>query len=238
MCGIIGIYTNKGQQLVPLIKQLFLESQIRGKHATGISFLEGRKIRTTIKAVPSSKFVKEFEWESLPDRLRLIGHCRYSTSDLDYNQPIVIGNSSIVHNGVITQEDPKYWQEDYGYDCTTKNDSELLLHTLKEGDNPFTKYPNASIAAIHLMASNRLAFFRGGTRPLWYCIHEDAVIIASTENIITRAFEKTRRRLENIRKTKMGVIYTMDGVMTRKSLSRGLDEKQNHMHCAEYYYGL
>ena len=56
----------------------------------------------------------------------MIGHCRYSTSDLQYNQPIYNDDYSIAHNGVVSQEMPERWKELYGYDCKTKNDSELI----------------------------------------------------------------------------------------------------------------
>ena len=133
MCAVIGaIFKNPTTEDFEMIKRVFLESKIRGMHATGISFLPAwsdDEIETYKEPVPADRF----EWINKLDEcvasdgnLYLIGHCRYSTSDLAYNQPMVAPDlkKSIVHNGVITQELPENWQELYGYDTlTTKNQS-------------------------------------------------------------------------------------------------------------------
>ena len=41
MCGVIGVALNNvTEEDIKLVKNLFLESMIRGKHATGITYLK------------------------------------------------------------------------------------------------------------------------------------------------------------------------------------------------------
>ena len=146
MCAIIGaILLEPTKQDFAMIRRVFHESKIRGMHATGMSFLPkwSSGIETLIESVPADQFVdKHLHDDNLKDmiasdgNLYMIGHCRYSTSDLEYNQPMYYNEKSIVHNGVITQELPENWKELYGYDCITKNDSELVLHS----DDPLREF--------------------------------------------------------------------------------------------------
>lgn len=194
MCAIIGVamYGVKPSDL-ELIKKIFIESQIRGKHATGISYLNSKKeIVTFIHAGPAEEFVEIFDFNNLiSDRntIEMIGHCRYSTSDLGFNQPLVDkeNTTAIVHNGVASQSSPEEWFELYGIKCETRNDSELLLHSL---ENMVNRYPSsfwdeASIAMISLCSSG-LSVYRNGKRPMYEVILDNGYAFVSTKDIATR----------------------------------------------------
>ena len=186
MCAVIGISIHDVTESdIELIKRIFLESRIRGKHATGVSYIKGDAIVTFSLPVPADEFIQQFDFHEAIDNgdINLIGHCRYSTSDLEYNQPITDGNKAIVHNGVISQELPENWEELYGIKCETKNDTELLLRT--EG-NPFAAWPNASISAI-VLYPNKLRVYRNGKRPLYETVVENGFILTSTKDIARRA---------------------------------------------------
>lgn len=185
MCGIIGVIgTNKNVVRQTFIS-LLLESQIRGRHATGISFLEDGKIVTISLPIPAIEFLPY-----IPKNIGniIIGHTRYSTSNIEYNQPLTEGCFSLVHNGVITQAPFEQWENLYGYkDFQTKNDSEILLKALQK--NMFVKLENSSIAA-GFIAKNELYCFRNEQRPLYIFTTNDEVLgFASTENIIKRGLE-------------------------------------------------
>jgi asparagine synthetase B (glutamine-hydrolysing) len=113
----------------------------------------------------------------------MIGHCRYSTSDLEFNQPMYHNEKSIVHNGVITQELPENWKELYGYDCMTKNDSELVLHS----SDPLREFSHMSMGVVELYKERKLRFYRNGKRPLYLTNVPSGSIITSTANIAERA---------------------------------------------------
>jgi asparagine synthetase B (glutamine-hydrolysing) len=119
--------------------------------------------------------------------LYLIGHCRYSTSDLEFNQPLWNENISIVHNGVVSQEMPENWERLYGYKCKTRNDSELILHTLEADKSPLVEFPDASMAVVELYKEKQLRFYRNGKRPIYFTSLRNGVIITSTKDIAIRA---------------------------------------------------
>ena len=179
MCAVIGI---SGKIKIELLKKLFLESQIRGRHATGVSFFKNGKVNTIKEPLPSSHFIQKYDpsdWCE-GDTITMIGHCRYSTSDLNYNQPIADDTRSVVHNGVISQEMPDRWKQLYNIDCETKNDTELLFHSTPDN------WPDASIAAVFLN-KNKMTWTRNGKRPLWFTSLDECDIITSTEDIAIRS---------------------------------------------------
>jgi glutamine phosphoribosylpyrophosphate amidotransferase len=153
-------------------------------HATGISYVKSNSIVTQKLPVSADKFPFDFlSYLNEDGNLYMIAHCRYSTSDLEYNQPLANTQKSIVHNGVITQELPENWKQLYGYDCMTKNDSELVLHS----DNPLQEFPNMSMGVCELRVDKTLRSYRNGKRPLYLTTFNNGCIITSTKDIPYRA---------------------------------------------------
>ena len=193
MCAIIGvIIDNPTDGELNLIKQVFLESRIRGMHATGISFTHNGEVRTIKEATPAQEFVASYmnDMSTFVDtngRLAMVGHCRYSTSDLEFNQPIANQCVSLVHNGVITQHLPENWKKMYGYECDTRNDTELLLHTIMERKSPLEVWHNSSLAVIELYGDQTMRFYRNGKRPMYLTNFGNGSIITSTRDVILRA---------------------------------------------------
>tara|TARA_R100000329_G_scaffold113962_1_gene93553 strand:- start:655 stop:1338 length:684 start_codon:yes stop_codon:yes gene_type:complete len=185
MCGIIGIVSTKFIKK-ELIQNLVIQSKIRGQHATGMSYIQDNGVKGTdfiTKIIPES--AEKFEIKNVNTKM-LIAHTRYSTSSLEYNQPINFSEHSIVHNGVITQVEFDKWDQTYRW--TSKNDSEHILKTVRENKNPIFEYPRASIAYIHLNYFGKIMkFARNGKRPLYYSEENDLICIASTKDILKRA---------------------------------------------------
>lgn len=191
MCAIIGAYLeNPSEQDFLQLEKVFVESSIRGLHATGLSWLRDNHINTFITKDSIEKFFKSFALKNTINEdgnLYLIGHCRYSTSDLKYNQPLYNENFAIVHNGVVTQEMPEDWERLYGYKCVTRNDSELILHTLEAKKSPLVEFADASMAVVELHKNKRIRFYRNGKRPLYFTSIGNGRIITSTKDIAVRA---------------------------------------------------
>lgn len=187
MCAVIAAALKKPiQSDYDCLNALFVQSKIRGLHATGISYVNSNNRLITISdSLPADVFIKKINFADCIDEngdLFLIGHCRYSTSDLNYNQPLSNGMYSVVHNGVITQESPDRWFELYDYKADTKNDSELLL----SASLPLEKYIDASIAAVRLSVEKTITAYRNGKRPLYIAPVERGVMICSTNDIARR----------------------------------------------------
>ena len=189
MCSVIGaIIKDPRAEDFLMLHRVFLESKIRGMHATGISYVKHGKIITEKLPVPADEFPFYFpSYVNEDGSLYLIGHCRYSTSDLEFNQPIANENLSVVHNGVITQELPEKWKELYGYDCETKNDTELILHTAEDCISPLIRWKDSSLAVVELHVDKVIRFYRNGKRPLYLTSISNGCIITSTADVPKRA---------------------------------------------------
>jgi glutamine phosphoribosylpyrophosphate amidotransferase len=189
MCSVIGaIIKEPSAEDFLMLHRVFLESKIRGMHATGISYVKHGKIITDKRPVPADQFPFNFpSYVNEDGNLYLVGHCRYSTSDLEYNQPIANENLSVVHNGVITQELPEKWKELYGYDCETKNDTELILHTAEDCISPLVRWKDSSLAVVELHVDKVIRFYRNGKRPLYLTNISNGCIITSTADVPKRA---------------------------------------------------
>jgi len=189
MCSVIGaILHSPTLQDFDMLHRVFLESKIRGMHATGLSYVKANSIVTQKLPVSADKFPFDFESYLNEDgNLYLVGHCRYSTSDLEFNQPIANENVSVVHNGVITQELYEDWELLHGYTCEGKNDTELLLRSL-EDYSPLQHWKHSSLAVIELHTDKRIRFYRNGKRPLYLTSISNGCIITSTADVPKRAF--------------------------------------------------
>lgn len=203
MCAILGLYIKRvSEKDLGLIRDLFRESQIRGKHATGFSYLEEGTIKTIKEPIPGSDFIEKYDPKYfLGKELRMIAHFRYSTSDLEYNQPISDKDLSIAHNGVITQEPFEKWEGNF----KTKNDSEFVFKSHEKSSHPLIDFPEGSIAVCGLDL-NRIFFYRNGKRPLHYTNTFGNLIISSTRDIIERCIS-----VANIEETVPGIEYSFEG---------------------------
>lgn len=184
MCGVIGVSLKKVTDAdLKIVRNVFRESMIRGKHATGLTYLKEGKLTTIKEPIPATEFLETVNFEDFIDKgnLRMIGHIRYSTSDLKYNQPFQNDIVSIAHNGVISQ-DPDNWE----FETETGNDSELILRAFEHNKHPLEIYADRSMAVVRI-TQNALVGFRNHERPLWYSEVENGIVFASTSDILHRA---------------------------------------------------
>lgn len=218
MCAIVGCYLqNPSSDDFDLISNVLLESSIRGLHATGVSWIRDGKIHTHIEKLPARSFLQKFDIEKTVNEdgnLYMVGHCRYSTSDLNYNQPLYNNNISIVHNGVVSQEMPENWEKIYGYKCTTRNDSELILHTLEAKKSPLVEFAEASMAVVELYRDKTIRFYRNGKRPIYFTSMKNGGIITSTKNIAIRS------KLNSPKEVPMNMYLTaVNGTMKKETVN-------------------
>lgn len=239
MCAVIGIYSDKSYtQIRDIIVKLFDESQIRGKHAIGYTYIQNNVLVTRIGKLQSYEGIESEELLEL-EKVMMIGHCRYSTSDIEYNQPLSNEKISLVHNGVITQKDPEKWEQTYGFSCKGKNDSELILRFLESNKSLFNHalnyFKDSSIAAIELHNNRAMRFYRNGTRPLWYHQNELGIFISSTQDILRRTFGNFL-----FKKCESGCSYTLNGSNYRldKSKYEEVVDIQRNLDCSNYYKSL
>lgn len=184
MCGVIGVYlTDVDDEDIALVERIFRQTMIRGKHATGVTYVDLNGLNTIKEPIPVTEFLEKYSIRDFvfDGALKLIGHVRYSTSDLRFNQPFQGDDVSIAHNGVISQ-DPDVWE----YKTETLNDSELILRCIEAGDHPLETYKDRSMAVVAI-EEDRLHAFRNHERPLWRAGRKNGYIFASTKDIFVRS---------------------------------------------------
>lgn len=235
MCAVIGFYSSDvSEQERLLLSEVFIQSGIRGKHATGL-FWGGGYVSEPVNVYD---FVELFPFEEITGETYLIGHTRYSTSDLDYNQPILCNEGvSVVHNGVITQETPEKWVKHFGYSCETRNDSELILRAYINGHHPIERFKGSSISCI-ISDGRFLKFFRNSSRPLWFIKYGGSYFISSTKDILIRSFGKFGINIEPINCEPGVEYYITGGVLTKRSGMRIDYDWQCSLDCATNYKSL
>jgi glutamine phosphoribosylpyrophosphate amidotransferase len=204
MCAVVGCsLTDPTKAQLETLQKLFLESQIRGRHQTGLAVVKSEKVERFVVDGDAHVLVERFSWSDLPsEKLELVGHCRYSTSDLRFPQPIQTENDfALCHNGVVTQEPPSTWGR-FGYELSTSNDSELFYHCRGKGGNPLEEFPDASAAVCELSTKTGLTWYRNHKRPLYYSKVENGVFVCSTADIAFRA------GLRGVQSCQPGTFYT------------------------------
>ena len=193
MCGIIGVDCKNTKQNLELIKNLFLQSKIRGLHATGMSYIKRDNLHTVKESCSANKFVEKYNMSHIfegEEFIKLVGHCRYSTSDIRFHQPIADEDISIVHNGIVTQELYEKWFNKFNLNCETGNDSELIFRYFKEGcsiTNIQDYFKGISFAILVLEKQGNLISYRNSLRPLWLVKRDVDKFYASTKNILIRS---------------------------------------------------
>ncbi len=216
MCGVAGFQlTNVTQDDLDLVKRVLIETQIRGRHASGLAWYNGTGAVHCVKdSVPMEELLSNIDLQTLTydGNLSLVAHCRYSTSDLEFNQPLGDDTFMMAHNGVITQLPPETWEETYGHPFTTRNDSEILLHEMaKNGSDSDTcsSLIGASISVVRVSNTGDVSGYTNGLRPLWITDHVHGTIYTSTRNIMTRASDN------RLQPTKASVVDGCSDLQTR-----------------------
>ena len=209
MCGIVAAdIKDIASDQIEGIKNILKETEIRGKHASGISWFSQGAVHTIKEAKPISELLEDFDIYRCVDEnnghLSMIAHIRYSTSDITNNQPIVepietdaglrfnnvggIGKFSIVHNGVITQSDPSTWEDLFGLGTTySSNDSELIFNAFTKDIHPLSEFEDSSMAVASINHLGQVHSFRNGKRPMWITETYNGMIASSTSDIIVRS---------------------------------------------------
>ena len=167
-----------------------------------VTYLKEEHLITVKESIPADQFMDKWDVADWCDgtTLRMIGHIRYSTSDLRFNQPFQNDYVAIAHNGVISQ-DPDVWE----FETETENDSELILKAIENKKHPLQFYGNRSMAVTQISQLGAIMGYRNHERPLWYALRDNGIFFASTRDILDRA------GIQDAVKCKPFVRYSYDG---------------------------
>ena len=153
MCGIFGIFFKSDSgfpeaSFSPLLNHLALSSESRGKDSSGLAFIDMGSHRTDLVKgdVRLGKLIKAKEVSQLLSHaqnrylksgkdISILGHARLVTNgsqlQAENNQPVVLENDLLVHNGIVVNVNT-LWQQKIGWQRHYKIDSEYILKALRE----------------------------------------------------------------------------------------------------------
>jgi glucosamine 6-phosphate synthetase-like amidotransferase/phosphosugar isomerase protein len=238
MCGVFGaIRTEKSwigeKRFKHLVRNLGIEAQVRGTHATGIAFNINNKLNIVKSATPAASFPFI---SSIPNDVKaVLGHTRYTTQGSHLininNHPFkgrVKGKSfALAHNGVLLND--VTLRRQFGLPKTRiETDSYVAVQLLERMGKLDMK--NIKTCAEELMGSFVLTvmddknnfWFVKGDNPL-YLVNMPEIgllVYGSTKEIVENAFQKDsmlylyyKSNLDNKDTTRVAVLTPQDGVI-------------------------
>lgn len=164
MCGLFGAIGNIDMQILSIVAA---EAGRRGPQASGIAWVEDGKLKTRkeLGKIHPDKFLKDIHTNIA------IGNCRLGTSgsflDMNNNQPIVIGDTAISHNGNILNSSEI--AKEMNVELQTLCDSEIIVHMIKRYGmkDTISKLSQSVPFALIVLQSNKISAYRKG-QPLYY----------------------------------------------------------------------
>lgn len=133
MCGICGLLdgTTSPVEVDPII-EMFIETEMRGKDASGFAANVEEKIWYYREPVKSSELVKKVKDLKIAEAQTWIGHCRLAThgpaKNNENNHPFVDKGLALIHNGVIVNHEEV--GEELGLEYKGQCDTEGILKTI------------------------------------------------------------------------------------------------------------
>ncbi len=157
-CGVVGIFSLDGQNVIPFVIDSLRALQHRGQEAWGVA-VPGKKPYRQLGLVSSSasefqRIVKAYKSRAA------IGHVRYSTlgkSTLDNAQPLKVKDLCVAHNGTIANvEELSGMVGGCTFTPQTMSDTlvaaqRLVMHLEERGDN--------MTSALQILKSEMLGSF-------------------------------------------------------------------------------
>lgn len=186
MCGIVAFHGPRSAEALALVQACLLQAAMRGTHATGLAWLEGGLLAMEKAPVSAREFVEHFDLARLAEgeeRLSVVVHTRYSTSDLAWNQPLDDEDLALVMNGVISQDVPARWPFVEQKPYKTGNDAEVAMRYARLGRRG---HMPGSFAIVELWSGGEMLAYRNSFRPLYAAQAAGGALVVSTLDMLRR----------------------------------------------------
>lgn len=203
MCGISGLYRYGPKPITEEQIALFLVgNEHRGNDATGMAFQQADgRVDVVKKDIPAWKFVVSEEYKSfikehlLENTVTVLLHARGATQgnprDNKNNHPLYSGQTAVIHNGVIRNDDWLF--KEMKLERKAATDSDILRAIIDEwgitpeGIKKLDRVSgSAAGAAISPKYPGQLLLFRSGS-PMAIASDENTFVFSSEKNTIHRA---------------------------------------------------
>ncbi len=203
MCGIAGI-VRMGKQPIPeeTLALLLTGNEHRGNDASGLAIAQNNGDVAVFKRdIPAWKFVSEKEYfDFLKENLRadswaVILHARAATKgnprENNNNHPMFAGQTAVVHNGIIHNDDHLF--KEMKLERRAETDSDILRAILDEygftekGMKELSRVVGAAAgAAVSPKYPQKMLLFKSGT-PMKLACTEDFLLFSSELKTLHKA---------------------------------------------------
>lgn len=188
MCGIVAYSGLPSRERRDEFKRLCREACIRGVHAFGIAYHDGRQVQV-FKSLSFADVMNAVP-EPLPSKI--VFHNRYCTSGdytrMENNQPLIVGGNALAFNGTVDMGTREEMERRHGIVMETENDGEIVLQDIRRG-MPFHTIGDrrTTFAGVYLGSNGEMYASRNEMRPLWQFPLTVGKFIVSTRDIASRA---------------------------------------------------
>ncbi len=220
MCGIFGLSVKNSskvdsQFVLDTITRLFIESESRGKEASGLAIRTSKSIYLLKGNVRAKAFVRAKEFRALIEKalsetrkndssITILGHSRLVTNGVEEkeenNQPVTFGDVMCVHNGIVVN-DAKLWKDLGTLSRETAIDTEVITalidHYRKkkslEVSVELTMSKLEGAATIAVLCQKDAKFcLATNTGSLYYCENSNNGLIFASEKFILKKLDKKK----------------------------------------------
>jgi len=191
MCGIFGfIPANKKLIKDVLTKKEFnfflKHSEVRGRDSSGYVTLDSNKLIVTKRDL---KLTSVLDYKTIKDSPLCFGHSRLITNGLKDNQPLVMSENILIHNGIVVNVDQVFENNDF--ERKLEIDSEIILAifnksrtdglTIKDSISEIYKLCKGTISSVIYSKSDNSLILFSNNGSLYTGILNGSTLFASEE---------------------------------------------------------
>lgn len=191
MCGIFGIIQEKNKTIKDVLTKkefnFFLKhAEVRGRDSSGYVTLDANKLKVTKRDL---KLTSVLDYKAINNSPLCFGHSRLITNGSKDNQPLVMSENILIHNGIVVNVDEVFENNDF--ERKLEIDSEIILAifnknringlTIKDSINEIYKLCKGTISSVIYSKSDNSLILFSNNGSLYTGILNGSTLFASEE---------------------------------------------------------
>ena len=191
MCGIFGIIPEKNKRVKYVLTKkefnFFLKhAEVRGRDSSGYVTFDENKLKVTKRDI---KLTSVLNYKAIKNSPLCFGHSRLITNGSKDNQPLVMSDNILIHNGIVVNVDEVFENNDY--ERKLEIDSEIILAifnksranglTIKDSINKIYKLCKGTISSVIYSKSDNSLILFSNNGSLYTGVLNGSILFASEE---------------------------------------------------------
>jgi len=180
MCGIFGVISFSGKNIVADVISGLKRLEYRGYDSAGVGFFANNQLNTIKSQGKIAKLESKLKQQSLKSEA-CIGHTRWATHGKPSEQnahPVSSQDFILVMNGIVENFRPlKNKLLDAGFEFKTETDTEVVVMLLQHNYNQLKKIDKAITKTIEELDGRFALLFMNSKNSDLYCVRSGAPIV-------------------------------------------------------------